>query len=71
MPIVPEFVMSLVNAYLQPLLAWFSDKMYTDLLKRANDHLLVKLHARLDFTPLEEACADYHHTTGPGAPCCL
>lgn len=68
MPIVPEFVMSLVNAYLQPLLAWFSDKMYTDLLKRANDHLLVKLHARLDFTPLEEACADYHHTTGPGAP---
>jgi hypothetical protein len=55
-------------AHLQALLLWFSNYVYTQLLKRAADELLVKLQPVLDFTPIEEACADYHHTTGPGAP---
>ena len=64
---IPESVMSLVNLYLKPLLIWFSNKVYTELIHKAQDHLLVKLHAVFDFAPLERACADYHHTTGPGA----
>ena len=66
MTIIPDFVLDLVNLYLKPLLAWFSEKVYTDLIERAEDHLLVELHAKLDFTPLESACSSYYHTTGPG-----
>ena len=66
MSLVPESVLSLVNLYLEPLLAWFSDKVYANLIRQAGDHLLVKLEAKLDFTPLEEVCAGYHHSTGPG-----
>jgi len=65
---VPEFVLTLVQAYLQPLLLWFSHRVYDELVQGAGDHLLVKVHAQLDWTRLEQACASYHHTTGPGAP---
>ena len=65
MSTVPGFVMSWVNVYLKPLLVWFSDKVYADLIRRAEDHLLVKLHGKLDLSP-EKACSSYHHTTGPG-----
>ena len=67
MSIIPDFVMSLVTAHLTPLLHWFSDHVYAELLKRAPDHLLVKLHKRLDVAPIEMACASFHHTEGPGA----
>jgi IS5 family transposase len=66
MSIIPDFVMSLVTTYLTPLLHWFSDRVYTDLLKRTPDHLLVKLQGRLDLTPIETACATFHHAEGPG-----
>jgi hypothetical protein len=65
---IPKAVLSIVDAYLDSLLLWFSDYVYTELLKRAQDHVLVKLQAHLDFTALEKACAGYHHSTGPGAP---
>jgi len=68
MPIVPEFVLALVIAHLDPLLNWLSDIAYNNLVQRAKGHLLVELHARLDFTLLEKACGDYHHSSGPGAP---
>jgi IS5 family transposase len=58
--------MSWVHRYLKPLLVWFSDKVYADLIRRAEDQLLVKLDGKLDFGPLEKACAGYHHATGPG-----
>jgi IS5 family transposase len=67
MSIIPDFVLSLVTAHLTPLLHWFSDRVYADLLKRTPDHLLVKLHQRLDLAPLETACAAFHHAEGPGA----
>lgn len=68
MPIIPSFVLSAVIAYLRPLLTWFSQQVYLALLPSASDHLLYRVSAHLDFTPLERACASYHHTTGPGAP---
>lgn len=68
MSTVPEAVLAIVNAHLNALLLWFSDYVYTELLKRAQDNVLVKLQAHLDFAVLEKACAGYHHNTGPGAP---
>ena len=53
--------------YLHPLLSWFSDYVYSRLLKQAEDHLLFKLHRHLDFTRLEQGCAGFHHASGPGA----
>ena len=66
MGIIPAFVMALVIAHLTPLLQWFSELVYADLLKRTPDHLLVKLHKRLNLAPVETACAAFHHTDGPG-----
>lgn len=66
MAIVPDFVLSVVNAHLQPLLAWFSEWVYAKLLKRDPDHFLVRLQRQLDFAPLEKACAGFHHSAGPG-----
>ena len=63
---IPESIMSLVKLYLKPLLVWFSDKVYAELVHQAKDHLLVKLETVFDFAPLETACAGYHHTSGAG-----
>ncbi len=60
MSIIPQFVLDLVIAYLTPLLDWFSERVYADLIKRAPDHL--------DLKPLEEVCASFHHDSGPGRP---
>lgn len=68
MSTIPEAVLAIVNAHLNALLLWFSDYVYNELLKRAQDNVLVKVQAHLDFTALEKACASYHHHTGPGAP---
>ncbi len=67
MAILPDFALVIVRAYLQPLLDWFSAQIYAELLKRAEDHFLLELHATLDFAPLETACAAFHHVIGPGA----
>lgn len=68
MPIVPDFVRLLLTAYLNPVLHWLSAEIYTELLKRADDHFLPALQRTLNFTPLEEVCAPFHHQSGPGAP---
>ena len=52
----------------ESVLYWFSQEMYSGLLGRAQKHFLVKLHEHLRSEPLERACADYHHHSGPGAP---
>lgn len=67
-PEIPDRVISLVNLHLDALLFWFSDYVYAQLLKRADDHLLVKLQEHLDCAPLEKACAEFHQSSGPGAP---
>ena len=67
MSAVPDSIMSLVNHYLKPLLIWFSDKVYAELIDQAKDHLLVRLKAVFDFAPLEKSCSAYRHTSGAGA----
>jgi hypothetical protein len=66
MPIIPDFALAVFHLYFDALLLWLSDQTYLILLKRDPDHLLVKLVEHLNLTPLETACASYHHTTGPG-----
>lgn len=66
MPIIPDFALAVVKIYLAQLLIWLSDQTYLTLLQRDPEHLLVKLAEHLNFTPLETACAGYHHSTGPG-----
>lgn len=58
----------MITIYLDPLLDWFSTRIYADLIAKAGDHLLVQLHDLLDLAPIEEACAAFHHAAGPGAP---
>jgi IS5 family transposase len=68
MSTIPEAVLAIVHAHLNALLLWFSDYVYTELLQRAQDNVLVKARVHLDFMALEKACASFHHHTGPGAP---
>jgi len=68
MAILPDFIQSLVKPYLQPLLYWLSEQIYTQLFKREINHLLLRLKGQLDFQSLEQACAAFHHASGPGAP---
>jgi len=46
--------------------ALLSNYTYDRLQSRAPDQPLFQLQGRLDFAPLEKACADYHNQSGPG-----
>jgi hypothetical protein len=42
--------------------------VYEVILSHAKSHLLYKVQRHLDFSTLEQACSEYHHSEGPGAP---
>jgi hypothetical protein len=42
--------------------------VYGVMLSHAQSHLLYKVQRHLDFSALEQACAEYHHSEGPGTP---
>ena len=65
---IPSPLQTIVTAHFTTLLYWFSDEMYQRLSGRVQSHFLLQLGETLDFAPLEQACADYHHHRGPGAP---
>ncbi|MCP4544314.1 MAG: hypothetical protein GY832_44960 [Chloroflexi bacterium] len=48
MSAIPQLVIAMVNKYFKPLLVWFSEKVYAELVARARDHILVKLHDKLN-----------------------
>lgn len=66
MPIIPDFLPLVILPLWPRLLAWFSAHVYKHLL--APDDFWVRLASRLDLAPLEQACATYQHTSGPGCP---
>lgn len=66
MSILPDFVLACIQPYLKSLLVWFSDLVYSSLIPRERDHLLIKLRTRLDFAPLDQSCSAFYHTNGPG-----
>ena len=65
---LPKFVMRIVQAYLLPIRAWLSEQIYADLVARDPTHVLVRLKGKLNLTGLEQACSEYHHIEGRGAP---
>ncbi len=66
MPIIPDFLPFVIWPLWARLLAWFSAQIYERLL--VPDALWVRLAAHLNLAPLEQACAAYQHTAGPGCP---
>lgn len=65
MPIIPDFLPNVILPLWRELLTWFSRQVYERTLRPTD--FLVRLAEELDFAPLEQACAGYHHTAGPGA----
>lgn len=61
-------LLAVIETYMQTLLNWFSEEMYNRLLAGRQEHMLVRLSKCLDLSPLESVCAEYHHTSGAGAP---
>jgi len=66
--LLPPFIFSLLLPYLEHCLRVISETLYLQLIRRHPNHLLVQLSQHLDLTPLENACANFHHTSGPGSP---
>ncbi len=56
----------ILTKYLEPLQLWFSQLIYDKFLARHPNHPLVILNKIVDFSAMEEACANYHHQEGPG-----
>lgn len=65
---IPSSVIALIEVHLTALLYWFNEEMMRRLLVRHGDHYLVRMNKTLDFGPLEQACAGFHHQSGAGAP---
>lgn len=63
---IPSSLLAIIHLHLTALLHWFSAEAYQRQLGRAKDHFLVRLNNSFEFGPLEKACADYHHRSGPG-----
>lgn len=62
---IPDFLPLVILPLWARLLAWLSAQVYARFL--APNDFLVQLAARLDYAPLEQACAAYQHTHGAGA----
>ena len=67
MPIVPDFLLVIIDSNLAMLQAWFSQQLYAQILKNAPRHILVRMQAKMDLREIEQACRGYHHQIGPGA----
>lgn len=61
---IPDFLPTVILPLWDRLLAALSAQVYAHV--RTPSHYLVQLAQHLDCTPLEQACAAYHHTAGPG-----
>ena len=66
LPALPPLLLALLAPYLDPLLAWLSALVLRALLARCHSHPLVRLAQTYDPAPVIEACAAYHHLSGPG-----
>ena len=66
--ILQQSVLFVIVSYWSFLVNFFNDLLLANVLGHASQHLLVKLHKKLDFAPLEKLAAGYHHQSGPGSP---
>jgi hypothetical protein len=68
MSIIPHSPALFLAFYAQILLQASAEGLYANLLARCGNCLLVRLDEAVDFTPIESACAAFHHQSGPGRP---
>ncbi len=61
-------IASILEKHVSDLLIWFSDLVYTRLISRDQQHLLVQLTHVLDWGDMEDVCATYHQRNGNGRP---
>jgi IS5 family transposase len=61
---IPDFLPAVILPFWSRLLTALSAQIFALTLPRS--HYLVQLAQHLDCTPLEQACATYQHTAGPG-----
>jgi IS5 family transposase len=61
---IPDFLPAVILPFWSRLLTALSAQIFALALPRS--HYLVQLTQHLDCTPLEQACATYQHTAGPG-----
>jgi hypothetical protein len=66
MAILPPFIEFVILNYWSIIRTWLSERWYSQLLGRYQDHWLVKVKAVLDFGPFEQACAGFHLDNGWG-----
>jgi IS5 family transposase len=67
MPIVTEFLLTMIQTNLEMLESWFSHRLYTRVEKKATRHVLVRMQGKMDLSEIEQACQSYHHQEGAGA----
>lgn len=65
---IPPIIRSIIEAHSLTLLYELNEELYQRLGSQAKGHFLQRLHERMDWKPLEAACAGFHHSSGPGAP---
>ncbi len=68
LPDVPPLVQYFLLAFLTPILAWLSDRVYQALLVRCAAHPLVRLAHLYDPSAVVATCSAYYHRDGPGRP---
>lgn len=66
MSILTQLLPTILLIYWAHIAEAFYAVFFGNLLERCQNHLLVKLHERLDFSPIETACAAFRHRSGPG-----
>jgi len=67
MDIIPGTALAVILQHWSWVLSLVSAYFYSLLLNQFSNHWLVELARTFDFAPLEQACASYHHQSGPGA----
>ena len=68
MQILPDFLSEIIKEHDEIIAEYYSDELYKTLLRKNRSHLFVKLAKKLDLSPIEQACAAYHHQSGAGRP---
>ncbi len=63
-PTVSQFI----NENQSALHQWFNEQFAQGIAIQYSDHLLVQIQQLFDWTPLEQACVDYHAATQQRVP---
>src|SRR5438067_3439104 len=64
LPDLPPFVRAILGMFLEPILAWLSERVYRAVLQRCERHPLVRLAQLYDPAPVVAACQAYYHLPG-------